>query len=296
MSLKILAVGEVLWDLLPAGRQLGGAPGNFVCHAHALGAEARLVTQIGDDALGREVLERFLEKGIPPDTLTVDQHAPTGTVSVELRADGQPTFSIHENAAWDRLSLSGASLVAAACCDVICFGSLGQRSEIARAAIRRLVRSTHANCMRIFDVNLRSPFYSREVIEASLGLASVLKLNDQELPVLAEMFGLRGGVDQILAEMLRRYDLDLIALTRGSSGSLLVTPSGRSEHPGVSTDIRDSVGAGDAFTAAMALGMLKHWHLDQISQRANEVAAYVCSQSGATPPLPASLRSAFAGG
>jgi fructokinase len=296
MGVKILAVGEVLWDLLPAGRQLGGAPGNFVCHAQALGAEARLVTQIGNDALGREVLERFLQKGIPTDTLTVDPHAPTGTVSVELGAGGQPTFTIHENAAWDCLSLTDASLAAAACCDAICFGSLGQRSEIARTAIRRLVGGTRANGMRIFDVNLRAPFYGRKVIEASLELANVLKLNDQELPILAEMFGLPRGIDQILAEMLRRYDLRLIALTRGSGGSLLVTPNGRSEHAGVSTDVRDTVGAGDAFTAAMTLGVLKRWNLDQISQRANEVAAYVCSQSGATPPLPASLRDAFAGG
>ncbi len=190
MKYKMLAIGEVLWDLLPSGRQLGGAPANFAYHAHALGADARLVTRVGDDALGREVLERFRLLGLPTDTIAVDAAAPTGTVSVELGPGGQPQFTIHENVAWDRITADEIALAAAAEADAVCFGSLAQRSEPARRAVRLLVAATRPGAFRIFDVNLRPPFVDRDVIEGSLVLANVLKLNDLELSVLAEMFGL----------------------------------------------------------------------------------------------------------
>lgn len=293
MTPRIVAVGEVLWDMLPSGRQLGGAPGNFVCHARALGAEGRLITQVGDDALGREVVERFVAKRISTETIGVDPMAPTGTVSVELSAEGQPTFTIHEGAAWDRLGVGDGATRAAAACDAICFGTLGQRSPVARESIRRLVSQAPVKSLRILDINLRAPYFDREVVEQSLRLANVLKLNDQELPILAGMLGLHGSVDEMLADLLGRCDLRLVALTRGAEGSIVLTPEGRSECAGLATDVVDTIGAGDSFTAAVALGVLKGWELDRINLAANRVAAYVCSQAGATPELTEEIKSEF---
>ena len=294
MKYKMLAIGEVLWDLLPSGRQLGGAPANFAYHAHALGADARLVTRVGDDALGREVLERFRLLGLPTDTIAVDAAAPTGTVSVELGPGGQPQFTIHENVAWDRITADETALAAAADADTVCFGSLAQRSEPARRAVRLLVAATRSGAFRIFDVNLRPPFVDRDVIEGSLVLANVLKLNDLELSVLAEMFGLPGGAEEGMEELARRYELSLVALTRGASGSLLLAGGRRSDHPGLPVEVLcDTVGAGDAFTAALAVGLLAGRTLDEINRHANEVAAFVCSRPGGTPALPDALK-AFA--
>ncbi|MBI5684483.1 MAG: carbohydrate kinase [Verrucomicrobia bacterium] len=311
MKPKVLAVGEILWDLLPSGKQLGGAPANFAYHARALGAEARVCSRVGNDPLGREILGRLRSLGLPTDGVGVDATAPTGTVSVELAADGQPRFTIHENVAWDRLVADEASLAFAARADAVCFGSLAQRSEPSRGSIRKLVAATPATALRVFDINLRQQFFSREVVEESLRLANVLKLNDTELPVLAAMFGLTGGVREQLAALAERFGLRAVALTRGAHGSLLCVAAslrdadqddgwGRSrsdrttfswsEHAGLSVKVVDSVGAGDAFTAAMALGLLAGRPLDEINRHANEVAAYVCSQPGATPVLPASFK------
>jgi fructokinase len=291
VNFKVVGIGEVLWDLLPAGRQLGGAPANFAYHARALGADARLVTRIGEDALGREVLERFRALGLPTDTVAVDAGAPTGTVSVELGPGGQPRFTIHENVAWDRITADGAALAAAGAADAVCFGSLAQRAAPARHAIRTLVAATRPGALRIFDINLRPPFIDREVIEGSLALANVLKLNDQELPVLAEMFGLPGGVREQMAELARRYELSPVALTRGPSGSLLLADGRWSDHPGQPVEVLcDTVGAGDAFTAALAVGLLAGRTLDEINGHANDVAAFVCSRPGGTPPLPDALK------
>ncbi|WP_237722563.1 PfkB family carbohydrate kinase, partial [Singulisphaera acidiphila] len=185
MSCKILAVGEVLWDLLPTGKQLGGAPANFTFHCRSLGALAGLVTRVGDDDLGRQVLERFRLLSLPTETVQVDPTWPTGTVSVTLAADGQPRFTIHEHVAWDRIGADEAGLALARAADAVCFGSLAQRSEPARRAIRSLVSAARPEALRVFDVNLRPPFIDRDVIAYSLKLADVLKLNDVELPELA---------------------------------------------------------------------------------------------------------------
>ncbi|MBI5817783.1 MAG: carbohydrate kinase [Verrucomicrobia bacterium] len=290
MSFKVLAVGEILWDLLPSGKQLGGAPANFAYHAHALGAEARVVSRVGDDAQGREILDRLRALNLPTDGVGVDASAPTGTVSVELAADGQPRFTIHENVAWDRIVADETSLAFAAQADVVCFGSLAQRSEPSRSSVRELVAATPAAALRVFDINLRQHFHSRDVVEESLRLANVLKLNDAELPVLAAMFGLGGGVRDQLMTLTQRFALRTVALTRGAHGSLLLAGDAWSEHSGLTVKVADSIGAGDAFTAALALGLLAGRQLDDINRRANEVAAYVCSQPGATPILPQSLR------
>jgi len=290
---RILGIGEVLWDLLPAGRKLGGAPANFVCHAYALGAEARLVSRVGDDSLGREILERWAGLGIPTWTIGIDAESPTGTVSVELAADGQPRFTIHENVAWDRIEAALTTLVAASEADAVCFGTLAQRSRPNRAAIHALLGATRPNALRIFDVNLRPPFVDAAILPESLALANVLKLNDHELPVLAELFGLRGTPAELLAALALRFELRVVALTRGGHGSLIHAGGECSEHSGVQTTVLDTVGAGDAFTAAMTIGFLRGWKLDDINQRANEVAAFVCSQPGATPPLPEQIRALF---
>jgi len=290
----VLAVGEVLWDLLPSGRQLGGAPANFAYHAHALGAEAHLVSRVGDDPLGREILERLRALGLSNDLVAVDPEAPTGTVSVELREGGQPRFTLHEGVAWDRLSITAAALAAAARAEAVCFGTLAQRSPASRESVRALVAATPPAALRILDVNLRQAFYSAEVIEASLALASVLKVNDEELPVLAALLRLPAGTDEAIVEAARRYGLRLVALTRGSRGSRLYAEGRYSDHAGLPATVADTVGAGDAFTAALALGTLAGWDLDAVNEAANEVAAFVCSQKGATPPLPARLRDRFA--
>ncbi|WP_337174262.1 carbohydrate kinase [Paludisphaera sp.] len=286
---NVLAVGEVLWDLLPGGKQLGGAPGNFAHHCRSLGADARLVTKVGDDDLGREILARFEALGLPTDFVAVDPDAPTGTVGVELDAGGQPRYTIHEGVAWDRIEADERSLAFAAEADAVCFGSLAQRAETSRAAIGRIVAATKPDALRIFDVNLRPPFVDRDVISRSLVLTNVLKLNDQELVVLAEMFGAVGEPRDVVSRLAGRFGLKAVAVTRGGSGSLLYRDGEWSDHPGTPVEVVDSVGAGDSFTAAMAIGLLDGLPLDEINRRANAVAAFVCTRSGGTPALPESI-------
>jgi fructokinase len=283
---RILAIGEVLWDLLPSGPLLGGAPANFVLHAHALGGDAALVSRVGRDARGREILERFAAIGLPTDFIATDTDKATGTVSVEIGADGQPQYTIHENIAWDAIAPDPNAMKAAAAADAVCFGSLAQRSPVSRTAVQALVAASSPRALRVFDVNLRQAFFSRGIIESSLALANALKLNDAELPVLAEMFGLSGDTRRQLAVLAERFALRVVALTRGARGSLLLADGAWSEHPGVAVEVRDTIGAGDAFTAALVLGLLAGGPLDAVHQRAGEVAACVCSHTGPTPSLP----------
>ena len=291
----IVGIGEILWDLLPSGKHLGGAPANFTCHAWALGADARLVSRVGDDALGREIIELWGGRDLPTDTIAVDQERATGTVSVDLDADGQPRYTIHERVAWDRIDADEAALAAVGRADAVCFGTLAQRTKSTRAAIEVLLAASRRDALRIFDVNLRPPFVARDVIVESLKPANVLKLNEHELPVLADIFRLSGSPAEQIAELARRFELRLVALTRGGQGSLLFADGVRSEHPGLKATVLDTVGAGDAFTAVLTLGLLQGWDLDRINQHANAVAAFVCSQPGATPKLPDALRLPFAG-
>jgi fructokinase len=290
---KVVGIGEVLWDLLPGGRQLGGAPANFAYHAHALGAEARVVSRVGSDESGRELLGRLEQLGILTDTVEVDPTAPTGTVTVEIKADGQPQFTIHENVAWDRIAGEAAGRQAAADADAIGFGTLAQRTELSRRSIRTMLEAAPADSLRILDVNLRQDYYSCEIIETSLVLANILKVNETELALLAEMFGLLGDERGRIVELARRFQLRTVAFTRGRDGSLLYSEGQWSERSGVPVNVADTVGAGDAFTAALALGLLAGWPLDEVHRRASDVAAYVCSQPGGTPELPEQLRAAF---
>ncbi|MEP6671916.1 MAG: carbohydrate kinase [Chthoniobacter sp.] len=292
-SFQIIGVGEVLWDLLPTGRQLGGAPANFVCHAHALSAGARLISRVGDDPAGREIIARFQARGLPTDTIGVDTTAPTGSVSVVLDASGHPNYTIHENVAWDRIAADRVALDAVHAADAVCFGSLAQRTPFVRATVATLLAATRPDALRIFDINLRTPFIDRDTITQSIAAANVLKLNEQELPVLAEIFQLSGDPAQQLATLAARFSLRLVALTRGGDGSMLFADGNLLEQSGLPVTVRDTVGAGDSFTAAVTVGLLRQWPLEQISHHANAIAAYVCSQAGATPPLPEALRLPF---
>ena len=289
MTLRIVGIGEVLWDLLLTGPQLGGAPANFAYHAHALGAEAHVITRVGSDDQGREILRRFRDMGLRHSAVQIDERAPTGTATVALSGNGLAQFTIQENVAWDYLVADEKAITLASSADAICFGSLAQRSESSRNAIQKLVASSPAQALRVFDVNLRQRFYTREVIERSLQLANVLKLNNDELPTLAAMFNLTGSTENQMESLARIFNLKVVALTRGANGSLLyqdLEDKRWSDCVSVPVKVVDTVGAGDSFTAALVLGLLSKMDLDEINAVANAVARYVCSQAGATPELP----------
>lgn len=293
MNLSILGIGEILWDILPDRRLLGGAPANFSFRAHNFGASARPVSCVGEDNLGREILERLNGLGLPTDCIALDKTRPTGTVTVELAAHGQPRYVIHENVAWDYLRLTPAALAAAAHADAVCYGTLAQRSATSLEAIRTLLAATRADALRVFDINLRQNFYTRELIEQSLRFANVVKLNDEELPLVAAMFDLGADVRAQLLALAQRFKLAAIAFTRGAKGSVLLAGDQWSEHPGLSVRVVDTIGAGDAFTAALVIGLCLQRPLDDINRIANKVAAHVCTQPGGTGELPPHLRDAF---
>jgi len=293
MGFRVIGLGEVLWDLLPSGPQLGGAPANFACHAHQLGAQAQVITRIGNDDLGKRVLQLFGQMAIGPGTVQVDERLPTGTASVTLDRHGTAQFTINERVAWDALALTGEALEAVRNAHAVCFGTLAQRTPAAASVVQQLVAATPRESLRIFDINLRQGFYSVETVERSLKAANVLKLNDHELTVLAQMFDLSGNVNQLIVELAGRFDLQLVALTRAECGSLLYQLGRWSEQPGRNQKVVDSVGAGDSFTAALAMGLLHQFTLDDIHRIAADIAGYVCSCPGATPALPMHLRSVF---
>lgn len=294
MAFKVVGVGEVLWDLLLSGPQLGGAPANFAYHAHALGAQAEVITRVGNDVYGQEIIRRFEGMDLPGGSVQTDPSLPTGVAKVTLSRKGLPQFTIQENVAWDHIALTEEALGSSRTADAICFGSLAQRSDTSRQTIRQLVASTPAVALKVFDINLRQHFYSNDVIAESLRMANILKLNNDELPILARMFNLADSngndIEAQIKSLAHTFQLDWLALTRGANGSLLYQAIGReprwSDCVSRPVDVVDTVGAGDSFTAAFVLGLLLKVDLDEINSIANEVARYVCSQPGATPPLP----------
>jgi fructokinase len=225
--------------------------------------------------------------GLGHEHVAVDREHPTGTVAVRLDASGKPDYAIHEQVAWDYLHLLPQTLGLAARADAVCYGSLAQRSPVSRLAIRDFLAATRPECLRVCDVNLRQHYYNVDTIAVALEAADVLKLNEEELPVIARLLSLHGGVEELLATLCRRYHLLLIALTEGERGSLLFGPKGRSHHAGHRTEVIDTVGAGDAFTAVLAFGLLRGASLDAINEQANRIASFVCSRAGATPEMPA---------
>lgn len=288
------AIGELLWDVLPTAEVLGGAPMNFAYQVTALGARGYPISAVGDDLRGARALAELRRRGVETAGISVVAGQATGHVDAVLDPDGVATYRFPAEVAWDHLRINDFARDLQSRLDAICFGSLAQRSAESRRVIGDYLQGLRPETVRICDINLRQELYSRQIVEASLGFADILKLNEEELPVLARLLGLGGGsTDQWLRLLLQRYGLRLAILTRGRRGSLLLTPAGRSDHPGIAADPAagaDTIGAGDAFTAAVTVGYLAGMTLDRINDLANRLAAYVCSRQGAMPDLPDSLK------
>lgn len=288
---KVLGVGEVLWDLFPEGMQFGGAPANFAFHAQALGAEGYMISAVGNDELGDGILDHLNSIGLDTDYIHVDNRYPTGTVEVKLDSNGKPDYIIHQNVAWDFIPVTERTLILARSADAVCFGSLAQRSEISRNSVRKILSTLKKDCLKVFDINLRQSFYSETIVRESLELCNCLKLNDDELPVVMDLCGISGNEVKAVKTLIREYELEIVALTKGHKGSLLVTENSTSFLEAPVVKIADTVGAGDAFTAALVMGLLHNDPIETIHRTANQLAAYVCTQNGATPVLPEELKS-----
>lgn len=291
MRHRIIGLGEVLWDIFPDGEHFGGAPANFACTAAALGrdrVQAFVVSRVGRDELGRRALETLRKQGVDTSCLNVSD-TPTGQVHVRIDAEGHARYEFASRSAWDELEWTPRLEDLARAADVVCFGSLGQRSERSRATIRSFVEATVTNALRILDVNLRPPFDDDAVVLDSLALANIVKLNEDELPRLAEMCRLTGSEVDLMRSFARRFDLHAVALTRGADGAVVVRAEEVCEQESEKVEVVDTVGAGDAFTASLALGLRAGDDLPSILRRACRVAAFVCTQAGATPVLPREL-------
>jgi fructokinase len=285
MNYKIIGIGELLWDMLPSGKQLGGAPANFAYHTNGI-----LVSAIGNDELGKEILTKLDSLSLNTDYIHINNDKATSTVSVELDEQGKPSYIIHENIAWDFIPNTAELMQLAKTADAVGFGSLAQRSSMSHNTIQAFLKATPTETLRIFDINLRQSYYDKVIIESSLQLANILKINDEELPIVAEMLALSGDDEiAILKSLTNKYQLNLIALTKGDKGSILYSKEQTSIHQGYPTTIEDTIGAGDSFTAALTMGLLKQHDLDTINDHANRVAAFICSQKGATAKLPPQL-------
>ncbi len=286
---NIISLGEVLWDLFPAGPRFGGAPANFACHAANLGGAVTMVSAVGDDEHGREAIRILDGFGIDTRMVAIHASAPTGTVGIELDDRGKPTFTIHERSAWDGIAWTPDLETRITEADAIYFGTLGQRGEVSRATIRRALGVTkERGLVRVLDVNLRKPFYDAALIRDSVALASVLKLSDDELAEVAAACDIAtaANAEDTLRTLRERFGLNLVVMTRGADGALLVSAEETVDQPGIPTTVVDTVGAGDSFTGAFVLGLLRGDAHADILRKACETAAYVCSQPGAVPQLP----------
>lgn len=281
----IVGLGEVLWDDLPTGKMLGGAPANFAYVSTRLGNHGIVASRVGTDDDGRGIFEKFHAVGVDASHIQIDEEHPTGIVSVTLE-NGQPSYKIIENVAWDFLELSDALQELAEKADAVCFGSLAQRNEKSRETILEFLTYTRLEALRIFDVNLRQNFYDSEILRDSFAAANVVKLNHEELPVICEMFEIEGaGENERARNLYRHFDLNFLCLTRGANGSLLISNDETDENFGIKIKIADTIGAGDAFTAAMTHGILREWNVKRINDFANKTGAFVASQTGAMPPF-----------
>jgi fructokinase len=291
----VVGLGELLWDLLPEGARLGGAPANFAVMAGRLGDRAVVASRVGADALGNQAVDAL--EALPAESgfLQCDTEYATGTVTVALR-DGEPEYTIHEPAAWDRLTLTPEWRELARTADAVCFGTLAQRAEASRGTIRAFLEETRRECLRVFDVNLRTPFWSDEVLRDSLGRATILKLNAGELPHVLVGTGAcpypteAQDEDALLREarrLLEQYPVEMVCITMGARGSLLVTRKGHDRHYGLETRVQDTVGAGDAFTAALTHYYLEGAPLAVLNEAGNRWGAWVASQPGGMPAMKA---------
>ncbi|OEU55910.1 MAG: carbohydrate kinase [Desulfobulbaceae bacterium S3730MH12] len=290
-KLTIAGIGELLWDIYQEVEEIGGAPINFTYHITALGAKGIPISTIGRDDRGKKAIAELEKRGLDVSAISVvDNHA-TGYVSATIDGEGVASYNFPDKVAWDHLQVNNYVKMIQSKLDAVCFGSLAQRSKGSRVAIYRFLDSLNTQTVRVFDVNLRQNFYSRKIIESSLRRTDILKLNDEELQILARLLDFKETGKEGLTVLVDRYNLRMAILTRGSNGSVLMTPNNFSDHPGIATShIVDTIGAGDSFTAATTIGYLQGLELDDINEKANKLAAYVCSQQGAMPSIPEFLK------
>ena len=288
MENKIVGLGEALWDVLPEGKKLGGAPANFAYHAGQFGLDTLAISAVGEDQLGDETLSALKEKGLKYIMPRVP--FPTGTVQVELDAQGVPAYEIREGVAWDNIPFTPEMEKVARSCKAVCWGSLAQRHEVSRNTIHRFLDATPPTCLKIFDINLRQTFYDEEVIRASLKRCNILKINDEELVTIGRLFGYPGlDMSNKCWLILGKYNLDMLVLTCGVNGSYVFKPGAMTFIETPKVDVADTVGAGDSFTASFCAAILKGLSVSDAHQLAVETSAYVCTCNGAMPRIPAEL-------
>ena len=284
----VVGLGEVLWDVLPDGKKLGGAPANFAYHAGQFGLDTLAVSALGKDALADETIAALDERGLKYLLPRVDY--PTGTVQVTLTVDGIPTYEIKENVAWDNIPYTPELAEIASNCRAVCFGSLAQRNVTSWATIRQFLDNTPTDCLKVFDINLRQQFYTKDVIEESLKRCNILKINDEELVIIKRMYGyddldMRGICEKILAD----YQLKMLVLTCGTNGSYVFAPGLTSFQETPKVKVADTVGAGDSFTGSFCAAILNGKSLEEAHRKAVAVSAFVCTQNGAMPKYPDDL-------
>lgn len=282
----VVGAGELLWDCFPDGRRPGGAPANVAFHAQQLGLDGIVYSRVGDDSLGAQLLEFLAGNGLSVQYVQRDLDHETGRVTVDLSQPEHPSYTIHENAAWDQLSVDEPTEQLAAQASAICFGTLAQRSPTSRRAIHTMISSASDQCRIVYDVNLRAPWYEPSWIERSLRAAHVVKLNDEEVDVVADLlhFG-RHGPERVAHAIQEQFGVPLVCITRGSDGCLLVDENTAADVPGMEVQVADPVGAGDAFTAALIYAQLHSWPLATTATFANRIAALVAGSPGAMPDL-----------
>lgn len=276
----VAGIGELLWDVFPTGKRAGGAPANFVYHASALGAQGFAISAVGEDKLGRELLQELDNNRISHVCAKVPY--PTGTVQVTL-TNGQPSYEIVENVAWDHIPLTQEAVDIVKRSDAVCFGSLALRNEVSRKTIFSLLDQAPATALRFFDVNLRQHYYSKELIEELLQKTNIFKINDEELVVLAKLFNLAGDEQTQARTLLERYHLDYVVLTAGDKYSAIYTPTEVSRLDTPQVQVADTVGAGDSFSGAFAVSLLTGKTLRAAHEQAVKTAAFVCTKTGAWP-------------
>lgn len=292
----VVGLGELLWDLLPTGKQLGGAPANFAYITSLLGDEGVPASRLGTDDLGSEAIRRLGDLGLSTEFIQRDAEHPTGTVKVDVDSAGQPRFEISEGVAWDFLDWTPQWQELAQRADAVCFSTLAQRFPRSHSTMRSFLLGTRPAAVRVCDVNLRQAFFTPQVVAESMRLATIVKLNHEELPRVMRLLQLDDyGEKESARHLLVANDLSLICVTRGDNGSLLMSRDESSEHAGFKVKVADTVGAGDAFTAALVHGHLRRHPLEQINEIANRVGAWVATQPGATPaPKAGSLQQTLA--
>ncbi len=286
----VVGLGEALWDVLPEGKKLGGAPANFAFHAAQFGRRAIAVSAVGEDNLGRETLEEFSKKNL--NVLMPRVPYATGTVQVTVDDQGIPTYDIKENVAWDNIPFTPEIEDVAKRCEAVCWGSLAQRNVVSRQTIQKFLDTmpSDGNRLRIFDINLRQNFYTPEVIQDSLQRCNILKINDEELVTISRLFGYPGlDIRNKCWLLLGKYNLRMLVLTCGVNGSYVFTPGHVSYQPTPKVEVADTVGAGDSFTGSFCASLLRGRSVAEAHETAVRVSAYVCTQKGAMPRLPEEL-------